>query len=387
MEFEKVMVVLGILLLASTSVERFLEILSQVVESLGLWTRKKPKTDSGESQAADSAAAPIQQQAAEADEPKVSGEGDASAVVLIDEGEPRDRGMITKKFVLQIGGCLVGIFLCGRGDIGVFKMLNSPLGTGALYTWLDYIFTGILIGTGTEPIHAMIRFLQAKKDASTPAATTGESVFVREEKALTAENALPPEIDVQYWGGLDPEKLVNRMREFPPEMIVYHHTGMHSDSTFMELVKVFEARGYQTGYHCAITADGTVHNYCRWDARGIHTRGKNERSLGLAFTGCFDSNLNPADATGRGEMGNIVPTDEQLTAGARIVALWSLLYGIDIFDNTRLIAHNAACETECPGNNFPHARFIGLAHELEKRWRNSTGAMNEIEDFKKKQYI
>ena len=387
MDFKQVMTVLSILLLTSVSVERFLEFLDRAIESLGLFSKKKKGTIAARSPKASPIEGQSDIQTMESDEELDTAEGDASTVVLLDEGPQKDRQIVIKKFILQMGGCVLGVILCASSNLGIFEMLNSPLGSGVFYDWIDYLLTGILIGTGTEPIHSLIRFLQAKKDASPPREPTSEFIPVQPEIESPDTEMAQPLIDIDYHGGINPERNADRVRQQPPDMIVYHHTGMHSDSTFMEVVKVFEARGFRTGFHCVITADGHYYNYCRWDACGIHTKGYNDRSLGIAFTGCFESDPKIPGSNINGEMGNLAPTTQQLLTGAKVVALWSLLYEIDISKKDKLLPHKALTPTACPGSNFPYARFHELVNEFVEKWRKSSKAMSEIEDFKKKRYV
>lgn len=391
MNYDEVMSILTILTLTSASVERFLEVLSKIIESLGLFSKEKRGKLASYAEELMKRPEPQSESDSIADDALGSAEGDPSAVVILAAGEMKDLNLATKKFILQIGGCLVGIFLCWRGELALFKMLGAELGTSAGWIWFDYVLTGILIGTGTEPIHALVRFLQAKHDLwrvpeATPEPTLEETV----EEPVDLEKATPM-IDVPYFGGLKPEMHQNRIRKENPDMIIYHHTGMYSDTTFEDVVRVFEARGFPTGFNAVITSDGKCHNYCRWDARGIHAQGFNERSLGLAFCGCFDSDPNVPGSNIDGEMGNMVPTNEQLLTGAKVAALWSLLYQIDLKQKHGLTPHMDVAPdgkpTACPGNQFPHARFRTLVERFVDEWTKSTQAQSEIQDFAMKKYI
>lgn len=72
-----------------------------------------------------------------------------------------------------------------------------------------------------------------------------------------------------------------------------------------------------------------------WDTQGAHCRGQNQDSLGLCFIGNFD---------------NYLPSVAQLTAGAKVVSLWLLLFDLTIGDV------HMHCEYDpnksCPGNLF-----------------------------------
>jgi hypothetical protein len=124
-------------------------------------------------------------------------------------------------------------------------------------------------------------------------------------------------------------------------LIVYHHTAMNSASRFEDVVRVIknrvdEGKHWVTGYHCVVTSDGVAHPFCRWDRYGNHVAGYNRRSLGISFNGNFETNPSVPYANPDGRYGAPRPTEEQLRTGARVVALWSLVY-VDL-DFTRVRA-------------------------------------------------
>lgn len=389
MRYEDVISILTILLLTSASVERFLEFVDKLVESLGLFAKKKEGAVAAAAEDRAHKPEAVAKPDEDAENALNNAEGDPSNMVILTAGKVKNRQTVTKKFVLQMSGCLLGVILCVRGDLALFKIFEAPLGSSFLATALDYILTGILIGTGTEPIHTLIRTLQAKHET----AKNGEETSAGEGGApqKPAPKQVSTNMDIQYLGGLNPDTHGNRLRKSNPDMIVYHHTGMQSDMTFLELVRVFRARGFVTGFNTVIMADGSIYNYCRWDARGLHTPEYNERSLGLAFCGCFDTDINkPVDDT-QGAMGNLAPTDVQLLAGAKVVALWSLLYQIDVTQKGLLVPHKeiaaANQPTECPGQDFPYARFDTLVGQIIKDWQNSATVNSEILDFSHKKFL
>ncbi|MCI0511691.1 hypothetical protein L0128_00575 [candidate division KSB1 bacterium] len=153
MDYETIIKILTVLLLAATSVERFLEYVNKGIEALGLFSKTR------EGRLAALAEAQVKQFSA-----KVAAKTAADAPVVLQMEASKDWEMISKKFLLQMAGCLLGILLCARGEIGIFAMLKSPFGYTFWAKSADYLLTGILIGTGTEPIHALIRLLQAKKE-------------------------------------------------------------------------------------------------------------------------------------------------------------------------------------------------------------------------------
>jgi len=392
MGYQEIISVLTILLLSSATVERFLELLKHVFETFGFFAGSKPD-ETAASEKKSKAPLPLTTNSGENTRVELdSAEGDPATLILTEAGDVKDRQATKKKFYMHIGGCLVGTFLCMKGDLGLFMMLKAPLGNSIMAAISDKIFTGILVGSGTAPIHALIRFLQAKRELSKT--RKYQIPALPPPKVVTAEPTAPKGrsiINIDYFGGLNPQKHSKRLRRGNPDMIIYHHTGMNSCMGFLDVVKVFEARGFQTGYNAVITADGKCHNYCRWDARGIHTKGYNDRALGLAFSGCFESNPNVPGNNHDGEMGNLTPTDEQITAGAKVAALWALLYQIDVIQPNRLVPHKTIAQpdnpTACPGNEFPYARFEMLVNQFIQDWKSSSMVASELADFSTKSYL
>ncbi len=389
MEYQDILSVLTILLLTSATVERFLEFFKKILESFGFFSRNPSQSTAVSSQSISqfqiSGAETTRQSAATA-------EGDPSNLVLIEVGAIPDRNEIKKSFWLQVSGCLIGIVLCWQGELALFKMLKAPLGNSFWAIGFDYILTGILIGTGTAPIHSLIRLLQAKRELSQ--AQKGQETLPVAELTVPEKAAVTtgrPVLDIKYFGGVAPERLKNRIRKNNPDSIVYHHTGMSSNLTFTEIVRIIEGRGFETGFHAIIMPDGTGENYCRWDAMGVHSNGYDSRSLGLAFSGCFESNPNIPGNNSQGEMGNIAPTDAQILTGAKLVALWALIYGIDLNHPERFLPHQSitpnSANQNCPGSEFPYSRFEILTREIWEEWKNSPQVAGELIDFSKKQYL
>jgi len=381
---------LSLLLAASATVERVLEFLDRAIESVAAASERltaralerrasfRPKGGSPQGTTQPSPTrAPASDTAADGttDDP----EGVPFTLILVEEGKPKERRVIVKRFIVQGLGCVLGTVLCFTGQLGIFKMLGS-----GFPAWLDFILTGILIGAGTEPIHNLIRFLQEKRQTAM-AEEEKPRVQARPE-APAVVIPKPPVIGIDYDGGWMPEKYEDRKRQHDPDMIIYHHTATHSDATFVDIVKIIEARGFATGYHCVITADGQYVHYCRWDARGIHTKGYNERSLGVAFVGSFETDPTVPNGNPDGRLGNQAPTDAQLTTGARLVALWMLLYGIQDL-NRRVLPHKAVAAKACPGNNFPYQRFLNLVKSFHAEWSKSPQAMSELRDLSQKKYV
>ncbi|MCK5738026.1 N-acetylmuramoyl-L-alanine amidase [bacterium] len=378
MNYEGIVSVMTILVLAAVSVERILEVLKKVMETSGffglkIWQRRfdiTPKLEnSGENLAP----------------PPETAEGNPGTLVVITAGKLPDPEKIVLRFFLQLIGAIVGTVLCFTGKMGVFTLLKTPLGTSLAATYADYVLTGILIGAGTEPIHTLIRFLEAKRELS----RNERSVPVQEvELAPEVESTAKRMIDIDYLGGVNPDKLISRKRSQNPDTILLHHTGMQQTLPFENLVQIFEARGFETGFHAVIDHEGHVHAFCRWDGVGQHTAAVDANSLGLAFSGNFETDAAKAGSNADGRLGSTIPTDAQLATGAKVVALWSLLYSIEI--PGKLKTHHEIYDagvTTCPGSNFPLQRFTALISECLTEWAASPKAKGELADFGLKKYL
>jgi len=57
-------------------------------------------------------------------------------------------------------GSIIGVWLCAALNLGMLFTLQI---TTHLTFW-DYLLTGMLVASGTEPIHAIFRIIEAKKD-------------------------------------------------------------------------------------------------------------------------------------------------------------------------------------------------------------------------------
>ena len=81
----------------------------------------------------------------------------------------------------------------------------------------------------------------------------------------------------------------NTPMEWPKDIrldaIVYHHTAMHCDSPFEEIVREFDRKGWLTGYHTVVFEDGTsIRVLCRWDRKAMRRR-RSTLAWGSAFHG------------------------------------------------------------------------------------------------------
>ena len=74
-------------------------------------------------------------------------------------------------------------------------------------------------------------------------------------------------------------------------------------------------------------------------------------------------------------------------AGARVVALWTLLYPIPLDFHTAIIPHKQIASKACPGSNFPYDGFEKLVTFYRQKWEQSTLAQERIGAFKLKPYV
>lgn len=313
--------------------------------------------------------------------------------VLVEPATDADDGTTLRVFVLHLIGFALGILLARIANVQVF---HAFLGNaGEMRPWVDTVFTGLLIGGGSAPVHVLIRFISERKVPATAAALDAQ-----EQRVVPAAVVRPstPDIDgwvdIAYEGGVDRDKLEQtHHRPGDPDTIVYHHTAMNSRSTFEDVVRVIknrtDSRGnhWLTGYHCVVLADGSIHPFCRWDRYGSHARGYNLRSLGLAFNGNYETDPRVPYSNPTGAYGPPRPTDAQVRAGARVVALWSFLYGIDTTAKEKIIPHRDIADKACPGSQFPDDEFKKWIAYYRNRWETSPAIKERIELFKQKPYL
>ena len=434
MEFNDVAIPLGIALGLSLTVERVLEILKRILTStvsvedvkrlsdipkihekylaLGkLQKRDKLQRDSdGAAQSTAEALVTAKDDAerqrliAELQKFAPDGELDeampSTSVATASATLPRNE-RIQREFLLQIFGFALGIILARFSELRLFSSFHIP---GVSFsTWVDYLLTGLLIGGGSAPIHTLLRFISERKVTAEPeqvsreeeaAAPSRQKPAVAKTPAVAQES---PELaglkSIQYYGGVDRDKLEwVHIRKSDPSMIIYHHTTMNRSSSFEDVVNVIKSRTdskgnhWITGYNCVITEDGGIHPFCRWDRYGNHAAGLNAKSLGLSFNGNFETDASIPFSNPDGRYGPPMPTDEQLDAGARIVALWCHLYNIPLDFDERIIPHSQVSDKTCPGKNFPTEMFRKLVTKYHTAWAGGE-ARNYIDAFAQKQYV
>jgi hypothetical protein len=349
--------------------------------------------------------------------------------VLVQPATDPDRGETVRAFILQLLALAIGIVAAHVCNLRLFGHLLGGAPDAIPAEW-DALLSGLFVGGGSAPVHVLIRFVSQRRidvpaEEERPAAAAAPAqpaappapariVVAAAGPALPAGGgaggvAAPPIappataewVDIPYDGGVDVELLesVHRRRR-NPDTIVYHHTAMHSRSTFQDVVNVIKAREtdgrkWLTGYNCVVLADGSVHAFCRWDRYGNHAAGWNARSLGIAFNGNFEGSA--ADRWGNpdGRFGALRPTEAQLRAGARVIALWCHLYGIPAEFHDRvgpgftggIIPHKAVAQKSCPGSNFPYDELRELVTLYVDAWGRSAEAQARIAEFRLKPYL
>jgi len=286
-----------------------------------------------------------------------------------------------KMFLMQSAAFTAGIIICYYSNLGIAKEFQMVSGKTAAF-W-DIILAGIFISGGSEPIHQLISFLKNHKNNLKVQRISLESSQTVTEITVSKEKF--SQLNISYKGGNDPGTAGHGLRKIDPLYIVIHHSASSEQSSFESIVKDQKkerknAKGsyvLDPSYHCVITYDGNYHNYCRWDSVGWHTaKGRkvsNSNSLGLCFAGNFHKS-------------STKPSEAQIESGARILALWRILYNID---EVNVVPHRIVKtrHTVCPGNNFPFDRLAALSTQLMKEWSNNRSIQKEITRFKKLEYI
>lgn len=341
----------------------------------------------------------------------ISGDREASEkypppdIPIIPE-KPLTRLKTSKALFFQLAAAALGIISAHIFQIHLLEVLTSANGHGEArdpwFAMLDIIFSGLVIGGGSQPIHLIIRFLTERKVKVEPSEADikkneqvkalgkvlSEANYVQEKKE---EQPLQWR-DIAYRGGVKPETMDSKhIRPADPSLIVYHHTAMSSAATFQDIVDEFlNKKKWLTGYHCVIMPDGTIKPFCRWDRYGNHAKGLNSRSLGLSFHGNFHTDPKDKYSNADGRYGNQQPTEAQLHAGARVVALWVNLYkDISLDFDKCILPHKEAMprHTVCPGSNFKYDTFKQLVTQYYETWEESIAAQKGIQTFAGLKYV
>ncbi len=299
----------------------------------------------------------------------------------------------TSKIVfLQLAAAGLGMILANIFNLQLLSifMQGYGFGTSEVFLAFDTIFTGLIIGGGSQPIHVLIRFITERKiniqDDTLKTNTELTALVDKTAKKVTASIWQ----DINYQGGINPESLQNtHLRPADPTLIIYHHTAMTSTASFQDIVDEFLiTKKWLTGYHCVVMPNGAIRPFCRWDRSGNHVKGNNARSLGISFHGNFHTQPGDKYSNADGRYGNKAPTLAQLRAGARVIALWLYLYDGNTFDS--ILSHQKIMPngyTNCPGSNFPEQQLRQLVRYFYESWAESRIALDAIALFKKQKYI
>ncbi len=323
-----------------------------------------------------------------------------------------ENNTIVKEFWMQIIGVLIATIVCRALDFSIFDFFLYDLSKTSSTPdpgFFGCIFTGVIIGSGSKPINFLMNFLtnrkiiletqKVKEEVDKEQCETIQETanqFVQNTTDLTINKSLTIEeiVGFVYDQGDRPDRLENTHKYTKEiDLIVYHHTCLRSNAPFTDLVKVFDDKGWLTGYNCVVFEDGTIRVLCRWDRFGNHAKGYNSRSFGIAFQGNFETNPNVSFSNPDGKLGNITPTDRQLKAAARVIAMYTLMHNIPfVFPNVAekgktvkgIIPHNVISSKTCPGNNFPYIEFEKLITHYYNDWKDDAEFGNALEIFKNK---
>ena len=305
-------------------------------------------------------------------------------------GIPEEKRVIRKRVIMQTFGILAGIGICYSGKLGIFTNLGIVV-KAQPPVW-DFILSGILISGGSEPIHQLMNFLTERKEQLKTERLKWEAAQSpgNEAGAFTVF----PRIGIAYAGGLFSSEKDLVPRQTNPKFIVLHHSKTKANLLFEEFVSEFaqkqansRKRASEPLYHSVITYEGEIHHYCPWNAIGVRTaRGARLRknALDLCFIGDFD--IPPEKKDNQRIVNAKRPSEEQINSGAKIIALWRLLYDIE---ERNVIPHVRAREngSSCPGNNFPFDRLVAKSTQIFRQWQNDPQVVKELNKFKKLNHI
>jgi hypothetical protein len=297
---------------------------------------------------------------------------------------------------------LIAMFL-GIDVPSVSHLLETSDWKGLLRRSLDILGSGILIGGGSQPVHLLVTFITKRKlsteeqqqlgKTSVAAAGTASVSLLPATTAIAEFSSTSPAWswrDIPYSGGVNPLSLetVHR-RSVKPDLVVVHHTAMHSSLGFEAIREEFLVnKGWLTGYHAVIMPDGSIQPFCRWDRCGNHALGQNNHTLGVAFHGNFHAGTDRySNADGR--FGNSVPTPEQLEAGTRLIALWMHLYQLDPELSVSLSRHGdlSTANTVCPGSRFPWNDLLTMVNECYQHWHQDALIQKQIGLYRQRPFV
>ena len=330
----------------------------------------------------------------------------------------KENNVIMKEFWMQILGSLIAITFCISMKFSIWEFFSYSLtGTwpASHFMW-EYVFTGIIIGSGSKPINFLMNFLVNRKihvdiqEVQEEIKETPGSEIVEKTKVTAPVPAIQPVtlalqpvfieelVGFEYDGGDRPQRLENVHKYTGDiDLIVYHHTTQHSDAPFAEVVKEFDRKGWLTGYHCVVFQDGTIRVLCRWDRVGNHASPHNFHSFGIAFQGNFEPNPNIPSSNVDGKLGILTPKPAQLQAAARVTAMYALLHDMKTlkFHTSKItsgkpagiIPHKYIAAKACPGSNFPKSQFEDLIGQYHAKWKADASFKEALGRFKEKPMV
>ena len=153
------------------------------------------------------------------------------------------------------------------------------------------------------------------------------------------------------------------MRINRPKYLILHHSaisfGSHKYLRQFWMINKYHwdkwnfksSLGLYGGYHCLIEADGKVEQYRAEIDVGIHTKGMNSKSLGIALAGNFSEK-------------DSYPTSQQLNSLKQLLLRLVRQYNIPL---AKIVPHRYFKATECYGKNLKDDWGQRLAYqEIQK---------------------
>jgi len=191
------------------------------------------------------------------------------------------------------------------------------------------ISPALSFGGGSQPIHVLIVFSRSASDSRSEEASRrrGES---KKTKALAKVGLLKGLISEKRRKPPEWVEIVTRARRSPtarqsapafrkPNLVVYHHTACPASRVSRTWSTVPGDEEMAHGYHCVVMPDGAIKPFCRWDPPEP-CEGAQRPQPGDFLHGQFSHRGGDNFPTPMA-FGNQRPTEAQLHAGARVVAL------------------------------------------------------------------
>lgn len=143
----------------------------------------------------------------------------------------------------------------------------------------------------------------------------------------------------------------------PTKIIVHHSLTKDSGTVSWGAIRRYHINemgmvdiGYHAGVELVLSGDEITYETLMgrmWDVEGAHTKGQNQDSLGICFIGNFDLEE---------------PSEEQLKAGAKVIALWMRIFGIStssIFPHSYFASYKS-----CPGTRFSMPKLLQIVGQI-----------------------